>query len=111
MRDFLGANYILLLDLAARCQVHLVCENISSCSLRICTPFSMYSSIQFYLLREKDEREKRLVAFPSYIKTWLCENHGSHLNQHIERSRTESPKARLNHCKVLETPLDLLFWK
>lgn len=27
MRNFLGANYILLFDLVARCQVHLVCEN------------------------------------------------------------------------------------
>lgn len=94
MIDLSSANYILLIDLVVRCQVHLICENISSCSHRTCTPFSMCTSIKFYLLREKDEREKRLMAFPSYIKTWLCENHGSHLNQQTEGSRTESLKTR-----------------
>lgn len=63
-------------------------------------------------MREREERkEKRLMAFPSYNKTWLCENHGNHLNQHTEDSKTESLKAGLNNCKVLETPLGLLLWK
>lgn len=51
------------------------------------------------------------MAFPSCIKAWLCENHGNQVNQHAEESKTESLKAGLNNCKVLETPLDLLFGK
>lgn len=42
MRDFLGENYDLFLDLSARYQMCLVCENTSSCTLRI---FHMYNAL------------------------------------------------------------------
>lgn len=46
LTDFLGANYILFLDLSARYQMRLVCENTSSCILRICTLLCVYNTLQ-----------------------------------------------------------------
>lgn len=49
MRDFLGANYILLIDLVARCQIDSVCENMSSCIVKRGTLFGIYTLIIFFV--------------------------------------------------------------